>query len=507
MTPAAERPDPHPEGAALERELGRLLPGLSRLELARLVAHIEPVAVARDDAVFRQGDAGHDLYLVLEGTLEAIVASDDGATALPVGRFEAGDAFGEMALFTDAPRSATVRAVDDARLVRLPRARFLELVRINPSIGLMVATRLSERLRTTNEARLLSERAAVVSVEHAIGRLPGDRRARVLDASVLDEPTPEALRALFGPEAAPGAAEDLAALGAGSGAGAGAVLRVLRERARTEAGAGKTDEGATAAARRLVEAGLWGPALGVLARHADRRALANVLGRALRAVPPLPPEQATPWLGRLEDADVLGDVDLTLGRAEWLDAHGRRQAALALLRRALGAALVTQNPGAGQRLTAEVTRLSGADATAAARAGAQFQAHEAQAAPRRSWWTAGCLAATAGLVALAVTGAAPAGRFFYILLAPSPSWQPGWCPTSPWAWAWSPAGCCSVSPRRSRRWPASPPRNGCSSSPSTAWRPPLPRRGCCSGWGSSSCGGCRTAPSGRRPRCAQPGSR
>jgi CRP-like cAMP-binding protein/di/tricarboxylate transporter len=400
---------------ALERELGRLVPSLGRVQLARLAAHLDPVSVATGEEVFRQGDPGTDLYLVLEGALDAVVASEDRATEMRVGRFGAGDVFGEMALFTDAARSATVRAVAPARLVRLPRDRFLELARREPSVALIVATRLSERLQSANQARLLSERAAAAGAERELARLPADRRRAVLEASVLDEPTPEALRALFGAGAAQ-VADDLTAVGAGSGGVTPTVLRVLRDAAARDAPGGEGARAAEAIAR-LAAASAWDAALAVAARQPDRAALAALLARALRAVPPLPPEHAGRWIARLVDDDVLHDAELTLARAEWLDRGGDRPRAIALLRRALGAALVGQDPAAGQRLSAEVARLAGAAAGAAARAGGAFRAHEARAPRGWSWRAIVCVAGSLILAGAAAAAGAPTERFLLLLLA------------------------------------------------------------------------------------------
>jgi DASS family divalent anion:Na+ symporter len=64
-----------------------------------------------------------------------------------------GEPLGEMSLFTDAPRSATVRADGEAEVLRLDRGRFLELVRRDPSVALAVATTLSRRLQTADTRR------------------------------------------------------------------------------------------------------------------------------------------------------------------------------------------------------------------------------------------------------------------------------------------------------------------------------------------------------------------
>ncbi len=71
---------------------------------------------------------------------------ESGAAELRVNVLDAGEAFGEMALLTNKPRSTTIRAETDCELLRLPRGRFLDLVREEPSAALAVAATLSRRL-------------------------------------------------------------------------------------------------------------------------------------------------------------------------------------------------------------------------------------------------------------------------------------------------------------------------------------------------------------------------
>ncbi|HEU5196686.1 MAG TPA: cyclic nucleotide-binding domain-containing protein, partial [Methylomirabilota bacterium] len=210
--------------------------------------------------VFHQGDAGDSLYIVAGGALAAWVASEDDHGAVRVGRFAPGDLFGEMALFTGEPRSATIRAEVASTILQLPRERFLVLVRREPTISLTIAATLSERLRAANAAR--AEHAAFVTatVGEALGRLPAGRRQAVLEASLLETPGPAPLRALFG-DAAQTVAADCSALGAGA-----PVRRALREHLERELGREPLAACAESLAARLIADGLWPDALGVLAR-------------------------------------------------------------------------------------------------------------------------------------------------------------------------------------------------------------------------------------------------
>jgi CRP-like cAMP-binding protein len=80
------------------------------------------VAVPAGTAVVREGDPGELFYIVEEGALAVTVA---GETRPPI---HPGGFFGEIALLRDTPRTATVTATDDCRLLTLGREQFLAAV-------------------------------------------------------------------------------------------------------------------------------------------------------------------------------------------------------------------------------------------------------------------------------------------------------------------------------------------------------------------------------------------
>ena len=98
--------------------------------------------------VFREGDAGSDMYIIESGTLE-VLRSARGAA--PVATLGPGDFFGEMAILEDQPRFAAVRAVSAARLLRVDRAAFAGMLRENFEIAVRIMRKLVARLRRTEE--------------------------------------------------------------------------------------------------------------------------------------------------------------------------------------------------------------------------------------------------------------------------------------------------------------------------------------------------------------------
>jgi len=106
-----------------------------------------------DGVLFREGDAGEDMFVVLEGSIRL---SRDGRE---LATMKAGNYFGEMSLLTSAPRSATATAVEPTRLAAITKSNFDLLVRENPVLVRGLLEELARRLADTN--RKLNDRAAV----------------------------------------------------------------------------------------------------------------------------------------------------------------------------------------------------------------------------------------------------------------------------------------------------------------------------------------------------------
>jgi putative peptide zinc metalloprotease protein len=94
-----------------------------------------------------EGEAGDRLYLIAEGRAEVSTAGQVGP--LPLATLEAGSLFGEAALLTDAPRNATVRALEPCELLGLRRTNLLEAIGEDQHAG----DRMLELLRLRDRPR------------------------------------------------------------------------------------------------------------------------------------------------------------------------------------------------------------------------------------------------------------------------------------------------------------------------------------------------------------------
>ncbi|HET7085994.1 MAG TPA: cyclic nucleotide-binding domain-containing protein [Rhizomicrobium sp.] len=99
------------------------------------------VSVKEGEPLFRKGDAGSCMYVVLSGELKV----GDGNKIYE--QLGPGGLVGEMALIDRAPRAATVTALTDATLAAIDEKRFMFLTQQTPSFALNVMRILSQRLR------------------------------------------------------------------------------------------------------------------------------------------------------------------------------------------------------------------------------------------------------------------------------------------------------------------------------------------------------------------------
>lgn len=95
--------------------------------------------------IVTQGAPGQAFYLVLSGRVEIL---RDGTS---LGAFGPGDCFGEMSLLDSAPRSATIKAIDETACLMLSSWDFKALLERHPSIAIKLLEVLSRRLRVADE--------------------------------------------------------------------------------------------------------------------------------------------------------------------------------------------------------------------------------------------------------------------------------------------------------------------------------------------------------------------
>ncbi|MGH9139571.1 MAG: cyclic nucleotide-binding and patatin-like phospholipase domain-containing protein [Vicinamibacterales bacterium] len=115
------------------------------------------------DVLFRQGDVGDAMYLVITGKLEALNEATGGEPE-SLGEISRGEWVGEMAVLTGDPRSATIRAKRDSSLVRFSREAFERTTLANPHAMLAMTRGIVRRLRERDLSSAPPARVATIAV-------------------------------------------------------------------------------------------------------------------------------------------------------------------------------------------------------------------------------------------------------------------------------------------------------------------------------------------------------
>lgn len=106
--------------------------------------------VYRDgEVIVRQGEIGDALFVVQEGQLEIVSESDGNETRIRIAGKD--ELIGEMAVFEHEARSATVRALGDARVLTVDKKNFLRRINEDPSLAFRLVETMSRRVRELSQ--------------------------------------------------------------------------------------------------------------------------------------------------------------------------------------------------------------------------------------------------------------------------------------------------------------------------------------------------------------------
>jgi CRP/FNR family transcriptional regulator len=119
-------------------------------DLERIAQLAVPRTFGPGQVVFREGDASDTCYVVRSGRVRAVREHSDGRT-ITLASFGSGDIFGELAMFEDERRSATIEALEETEAVAVLGSDMRRLMGEHPEISLRLVIALGRRLRETNE--------------------------------------------------------------------------------------------------------------------------------------------------------------------------------------------------------------------------------------------------------------------------------------------------------------------------------------------------------------------
>ena len=123
---------------------------LGPADLERVADVAVPRRFPASRVIFREGDASDTCYVINAGHARAVREHSDGRT-ITLAHFGPGDIFGELAMFDDERRSATIETLDDIEAIAILGADMRRLLREHPDIAVKLVIGLGRRLREANE--------------------------------------------------------------------------------------------------------------------------------------------------------------------------------------------------------------------------------------------------------------------------------------------------------------------------------------------------------------------
>lgn len=142
-------------------ELIRQVPLFAELtaeEASELWEAAKHVAAAPGEVIIKEGDPGDSLYIILSGELE--VTKQDGDREITLATRRPGEFLGEMSLLEQAPRTASVRAVQRSELLTIGPDAFRRLLERRPETATTILRTVAGRLRSTEASLVQSDRLA-----------------------------------------------------------------------------------------------------------------------------------------------------------------------------------------------------------------------------------------------------------------------------------------------------------------------------------------------------------
>lgn len=127
-----------------------LFAGLGPRELDELAAASRVRRYKAREEIFHKGDPGAQLYVVADGRLKALTTSMEGDDVV-FSIMGAGEVFGEIALFSEGARTATVAAIDACELLILDRRDFMAYLKRHPDVSAQLLGLLAARLKRVSE--------------------------------------------------------------------------------------------------------------------------------------------------------------------------------------------------------------------------------------------------------------------------------------------------------------------------------------------------------------------
>ncbi len=272
-----------------------LFQGLEQSDLEQILDISEALRVQGNDYVFEEGEKGDHFFVIVQGRIELRKATGDGFKKLAI--LKAGQAFGEMALLNQTPRSASAYALEPTYLLSVSREAFGRMLG-GDTLAVRLLKNLSKALWATS-VRLATTQQARTNTDSDTGHETLGEFNRLLRARLLPRVTPRV------------SGYDISAstLAPREGSGSTAWDWFVLADGRPAFAVTKSVKGDLFAAQRLAAVRMMLRSESS-ASHASLGSLLSHVNRGVRAG----------WVEGLSGAVMIGLVALADGAAEWVEA-------------------------------------------------------------------------------------------------------------------------------------------------------------------------------------------
>ena len=162
-----------------------LFSAFTEQQLVTLLNYVQHRSYPRNVFVIQAGDETDSLYVILSGKVKVLIPDDQGHEVI-LSVMGSHDFFGEMGILDDQPRSASVSTLEPCEMLRLSKAGFINCLKENSDVAMLVIRNLVKRLR---EADRKIESLALIDVSGRVVRLLVDM-AEEIDGKLMVPRTP-----------------------------------------------------------------------------------------------------------------------------------------------------------------------------------------------------------------------------------------------------------------------------------------------------------------------------
>jgi len=132
----------------------RLFRDIGKKDLIYILESLTERTYLKGETIFTEGDIGRALFIIVSGKVALTVFDKDTKKTKQLAEVHPGEMFGEMALLEEMPRSATVTAAEDTKVLMMFNSKLENLFLSKPKIGIVIATQLAKIMSSRLRAQI-----------------------------------------------------------------------------------------------------------------------------------------------------------------------------------------------------------------------------------------------------------------------------------------------------------------------------------------------------------------